>query len=74
MLFLTLMPLWLSAFVLVVIPTALAMVGPIVIRRFVTLDRLRTNNEVAGFKVRDRRRDLRGAARFRHHHCLGEIQ
>ena len=50
MLSLTLLPLWLSAFILVIVPTALAMAGPIVIRRFVTLDRLRSNNEVAGFK------------------------
>lgn len=50
MLSLTIMPLWLSAFLLIVVPTVMAMVGPIVIRRFVQLDRLRTNNEVAGFK------------------------
>jgi hypothetical protein len=50
MISLTLMPLWLSAFFIVAVPTALAMAGPNVIRRFVTLDRLRINNEVAGFK------------------------
>jgi hypothetical protein len=50
MLSLTLLPIWLSAFILVVIPTAIAMAGPVLTRRYVTLDRLRTNNEVAGFK------------------------
>jgi hypothetical protein len=43
-------PLWLSALIVVVIPTGLAMLGPVLIRRFVVLDRLTTNNEVAGFK------------------------
>ncbi|HEY2758528.1 MAG TPA: hypothetical protein VGJ01_22675 [Pseudolabrys sp.] len=50
MLSLTTMPLWLSAFLLVIVPMAIAMLGPVVVRRFVRLDRLRTNNEVAGFK------------------------
>jgi len=43
-------PLWLSLLCLVILPTLVGMAGPIVIRRFVTLDKLRTNNEVAGFK------------------------
>jgi hypothetical protein len=43
-------PLWLAALCLIVLPTLLGMAGPILIRRFVTLDKLRTNNEVAGFK------------------------
>jgi hypothetical protein len=46
----TAMPLWLAAFLLVAVPAALAMAGPIVVRRYIKLDRLRTNNEVAGFK------------------------
>jgi hypothetical protein len=50
MLILTTLPLWLSALLIVALPTAIAMVGPFVIRRYVRLDRLRTNNEVAGFK------------------------
>ena len=50
MLFLTTMPLWLSSFLLLVPTTLLAMAGPIVVRRYVNLSRLRTNNEVAGFK------------------------
>ena len=48
--FFTVIPLWLSAFLIVGLPTALAMFGPVVVRRFVQLDKLRTNNEVAGFK------------------------
>ncbi len=50
MLAITTLPLWLSALLIVALPTAIAMVGPFVIRRYVRLDRLRTNNEVAGFK------------------------
>jgi len=50
MLFLTSAPLWLTALLLVAIPTALAMIGTVIIRKRLSLDRLRTNNEVAGFK------------------------
>jgi hypothetical protein len=44
MLFLTTLPLWLSAIILIGPPTLIAMAGPVVIRRFVKLDRLRINN------------------------------
>jgi hypothetical protein len=47
---LTSYPLWVSGLILVGGATLIAMAGPVVIRRFITLDRLRTNNEVAGFK------------------------
>ena len=50
MMFLTTQPLWLSAILMLVPTTLIAMAGPIVVRRYVDLDRLRTNNEVAGFK------------------------
>ena len=50
MLTVTTMPLWLSALLMVVLPTSLAMAGPYVVRHFIHLDKLRTNNEVAGFK------------------------
>src|SRR6201985_928452 len=50
MLLFTTMPLWLSAILLIGLATVSAMLGPVVIRRFVQLDKLRTNNEVAGFK------------------------
>ena len=50
MLTLTTAPLWLSALVWLVPTTIIAAAGPIVVRRYVSLDRLRTNNEVAGFK------------------------
>ena len=43
-------PLWLSAVVVVVVPTIFAMAGPMIIRRWVWLDALSLNNEVAGFK------------------------
>ena len=42
--------LWLSGMLLVGLTTGLAMLGPILIRRYVTLDKLTANNEVAGFK------------------------
>ena len=49
MIYLTTQPLW-GLGILVVLATLLAMLGPIVLRRALGLDRLRTNNEVAGFK------------------------
>ena len=48
--FLKLLPVWSAAALLVGLPTLLAMAGPLVVRRFVPLKRLTTNNEVAGFK------------------------
>ena len=48
--FLTTTPLWVAALLLVGLTTLVAMTGPAVVRRWVTLERLRTNNEVAGFK------------------------
>lgn len=48
--FLTRQPLWLSGLLIVGLTTALAMLGPIFVRRYVTLEKLSKNNEVAGFK------------------------
>jgi Na+/melibiose symporter-like transporter len=50
MLYLTAAPLWITGLLLVGLPTFLAMLGPVIIRRHISLDRLQTNNEVAGFK------------------------
>jgi hypothetical protein len=47
--FFTNLPIWVLV-LLMLLCTALAMVGPILIRRRVAFQRLRTNNEVAGFK------------------------
>lgn len=47
---LTTAPFWLSGLLLVVLPTLLAMIGPVVVRRSVPLEALISNNEVAGFK------------------------
>jgi hypothetical protein len=44
------MPLWLSGLLVVAIPTAAAMCGPVVVRRVFGLERIVSNNEVAGFK------------------------
>jgi hypothetical protein len=49
-LFLSSLPLWITAFLLVVVPTVAACCALILIRRHVGLERLTTNNEVAGFK------------------------
>jgi Protein of unknown function (DUF4239) len=49
-LFLSGCPLWLSAILVVVLPTLVAMCGPILIRRRVALESLTVNNEIAGFK------------------------
>jgi hypothetical protein len=50
LLFLCELPLWASAILLVVLPTMIAMCGPLLVRRRVDLRRLTTNNEIAGFK------------------------
>jgi len=47
--FLTTRPTWVLILLLVLF-TALAMAAPVLIRRFIPLERLRANNEVAGFK------------------------
>jgi hypothetical protein len=47
--FLTTRPIWVLILLLLLF-TALAMAGPLLIRRRVALEKLRTNNEVAGFK------------------------
>lgn len=49
-LFLTRAPVWISCIILVGFGTALAVLGPLVVRRYVTLEKLTINNEVAGFK------------------------
>src|SRR5437763_16857418 len=48
--FLTTLPLWLSAIIVIVPTTLRAMAGPVIVRRYIKVDQLRTNNEVAGFK------------------------
>lgn len=50
MYFLTSQPLWISGLLVVGLGTALSMIGPAVVRRFVTFERLTANNEIAGFK------------------------
>ncbi|MEZ0168538.1 hypothetical protein [Microvirga sp. TS319] len=42
-------PVWLSSILLVGMMSLVAMIGPVVVRRRVALNRLRRNNEVAGF-------------------------
>jgi uncharacterized integral membrane protein len=49
-LFLAGLPLWIAAIFLVILPTAAAMCGPVLIRRRIGLERLVSNNEIAGFK------------------------
>jgi Protein of unknown function (DUF4239) len=50
MLYPTTFPLWLAGAVLVLVPTLIAMAGPVLIRQRVALEQLSNNNEVAGFK------------------------
>jgi hypothetical protein len=47
---LTTAPLWISILLFIVALPCAAMAGPLIVRRFVSLERLRANNEVAGFK------------------------
>jgi Na+/proline symporter len=49
MTFLTTRPLWVLITLMLVL-TALGMTGPVLVRRRIALEKLRTNNEVAGFK------------------------
>jgi hypothetical protein len=48
--FLTSHSLWLSATLVIGLMTVLASLGPVVVRRCVKLEKLTTNNEIAGFK------------------------
>jgi hypothetical protein len=48
--FLTSAPLWISGALIVGLGTVLAMLGPLVVRRYVALERLTESNEIAGFK------------------------
>ncbi len=48
--FLTSQPLWVSGLILVGLTTLVSMCGPPFVRRYIGLDRLASNNEVAGFK------------------------
>ncbi len=48
--YLTSHSLWLSGALVVGLGTTLSMLGPSLVRRFVTLERLTANNEIAGFK------------------------
>ena len=49
-LFLAGLPLWVAAILLVVLPTIAAMCGPALMRRQIGLERLASNNNIAGFK------------------------
>jgi hypothetical protein len=44
------MPLWRSGFLVVGVGTAFGMLGPALLRRYLGIERLKINNEVAGFK------------------------
>jgi hypothetical protein len=48
--FLTSHSLWFSGAILIGLGTVLSMLGPVVVRRYITLERLTANNEIAGFK------------------------
>jgi hypothetical protein len=47
--FLTTQPLWVGV-IIVGLGTLLSMLGPLLVRRYVAIHRLKTNNEIAGFK------------------------
>jgi hypothetical protein len=52
-LFLSGLPTWAAAILLVIAPTIAAMYGPVLMRRRVGLERLTNNNEIAGMRLRD---------------------
>ena len=72
--FLASLPLWLSGLLLVGLPTVLAMFGPALVRRYVTLEKLEKNNEVAGIRICSRRGSIRGVTCLRDHRRLGKVQ
>jgi hypothetical protein len=49
-LFFAALPPWKAAILVVVLPTAIAMFGPVLTRRIFRIERLIVNNEIAGFK------------------------
>jgi hypothetical protein len=48
--FLTMLPIWQAAILIVGLPTLLAVMGPFIVRCYVDFESLKVNNEVAGFK------------------------
>ncbi|CAN5156999.1 DUF4239 domain-containing protein [soil metagenome] len=44
------LPLWGAGLLLVILPTALSALGPVIVRRAFGFERIKPNNEVAGFK------------------------
>jgi len=48
--FLSTQPIWVSGPIIVGLGTVLSMLGPILVRRYVDVERLTANNEIAGFK------------------------
>ncbi len=48
--FLSSLPLWSAVILLVILPTCIAMCGPVILRRWIGHQRLASNNEIAGFK------------------------
>ena len=48
--YLSSLPLWRTFILLVILPTAVAMCGPAILRRWIGHQRLASNNEIAGFK------------------------
>jgi hypothetical protein len=48
--FITKSPLWIQTFWILIVPSVLFLIGPLLVRRYVALESLSTNNEVAGFK------------------------
>ncbi len=50
LLFLSGLPMWAAILLIVVLPTLIAMLGPLLVRRSVALEHLAVNNEIAGFK------------------------
>ena len=73
-LFLAALPVWVAALLVVVLPTALAMCGPLLIRRHYRPGAPGNQQRDRRLQVRHRRGALRRHARLRHHHRLGTLQ
>ena len=66
-------PVWKAAILLVVLPTAITMFCPVLVRRIFGIERLAINNEIAGFKFAVVGVNLRIAFNLRRDFYMGQI-
>ena len=72
--FLSSLPLWQLILLVVIIPTAIAMAAQVLIRKWVGVDKLVKNNEIAGFKFATVGVIYAVLLAFVGHRRMGEVQ